>query len=121
MAEYSVRIGKTSTFVYVRTPKGTVLRSDGQLPSRAAANDFARRVRKHLSAGNKLNPKRWVITRKATPTYACSLDGRYLYASFADGSVRRHHYSTSLLRKTTDRKIQRDQFDPKWWAIIRKA
>ena len=61
---YNVRIGKKCPTVYVRTPKGAVLRYTTTLPSRGSAKKLAGQVRSRLKRGGKLNPKHWTIVRK---------------------------------------------------------
>ena len=62
-SSYSVRIGKRRNTVYVRTPKGRVLRYHRAGSTRARAKDLARQVRSHLKRGGTLTQSRWIIVK----------------------------------------------------------
>lgn len=60
---YSVRIGKKHNTIYVRTPKGRILRFARMDLDRNAAKLIARRVRSQLKRGNKLNSTYWQVIK----------------------------------------------------------
>jgi len=62
---YSVRIGKKSARVYIRTPKGAVLRLKQEAKDREAAKQLARSVRRRLSGGGRLRKDCWDVVRRA--------------------------------------------------------
>ena len=62
--KYNVRIGKRHNTVYVRTPKGRILRFNRTDLDRNAAKLVARNVRFTLnSAGETLNPEHWTVIK----------------------------------------------------------
>jgi len=61
---YSVRIGKINNTVYVRSAKGSVLRYNTELPSRAAAKKLSTRVRSVLRGGGRLDSNLWTIIKQ---------------------------------------------------------
>lgn len=60
---YSVRIGKQNNTVWVRTPKGRVLRLHRHDLSRDQAKRVANRIRSQLKRGGKLNSAQWQIIK----------------------------------------------------------
>lgn len=62
--KYSVRIGRKANTVYVRTPKGSILRFIGKLPSRDSAKRIGNQVRRRLARGGKLDPKLWTVVKR---------------------------------------------------------
>lgn len=61
--KYRVRIGKKRNAVYVRTPKGRVLRHTRELDSREHAKELAARVRHHLKDCGTLTRSHWTVIK----------------------------------------------------------
>ena len=63
-SSYSVRIGRKRNTIYVRTPKGRILRFNRTELDRDTAKMVARRVRHVLNvAGETLNPEHWTVIK----------------------------------------------------------
>ena len=64
MAQYSVRIGKTTTpSVYVRTPNGHIVAYHRRFSDRNEAKQLASAVRRRLAGGGRLSKQAWTRIR----------------------------------------------------------